>query len=173
MVVQARSHGLMWQGAAMSVREAAMYNTFQVIHVLAATVWVGGAIFHIFASAQMVGASPAVARRWAQLGDAAGQWYYSPAAVVTLLAGIGAVLAGDLDWGEPFISIGFTGIVASLAIGFAWIRPNIARMVAELEGAAPDPTVLAGIGGRIRVATMTNAAVLVVVVWAMVTRPGG
>lgn len=150
-----------------------MYETLQVIHVVAATVWVGGAVFHLFASAQLASAPPPVRVWWAELGDAAGRLFYMPAALVTLLAGIGTVVVGDLDWGEPFISIGFAGVVVSLGLGMGLIRPTALRLIDEARGDTPDPSRLAALGDRMRMLSTTNAVVLLVVVWAMVARPGG
>ena len=149
-----------------------MYTTFEVIHVVAAVAWVGGAVFHLFASTRLVGSPPAVMDRWARFGDEAGRQYYTPAAIVTLLAGIGMVVVGDVSWSAPFISIGFTGIALSLLIAFGRIRPTALAMIEELDAEAPDPARLQELGGRMRLASTANAVVLLVVVWAMVARPG-
>lgn len=151
----------------------AIYTTFEVIHVIAATAWVGGAVFHLFASMRLVGSPPAVMDRWARFGDEAGRRFYSPAAMVTLLAGVGMVLVGNLSWGEPLVSVGFLGVILSLGIAFGRIRPTALAMIAELDAERPDPVRLAELGGRIRLASTANALVLLVVVAVMVVRPGG
>lgn len=149
-----------------------MYDTLQTIHVLAAVVWVGGGVFHVFASAQLDGASPEVMERWAAVGQRAGQVYYGPAAILTLLAGIGMVLVGDISWGEPFISIGLGGVAASIVLGAVLVERASKELTAEIEGGGGDPERVAELTLRIRMLSVADVAILTVVIWAMVVQPG-
>lgn len=152
-------------------REQRVYDTFQVIHVVAAVAWVGGGIFHVFASAQLAGAPPELLGHWAALGEKAGRYYYSPAAIVTLLAGIGMVVVGGLSWGEPIVSVGFTGVLASLVLGAVLVRRTSGQLATAVHDGA-DAATIAGLRGRLRTYSVLNVAVLVIVVAVMVVRPG-
>lgn len=149
-----------------------MYDILQTIHVLAAVVWVGGAVFHVFASGQLAGATPETSLWWAEIGERAGQRYYMPASILVLLAGIGMVLVGDLSWGEPVVSVGFGGIVVSAIIGAVFITRASEALVAELTSERPDAGRLASLGRRIRSLSLLDTAVLAIVIWVMVVRPG-
>ncbi len=152
-----------------------MYDTLQTIHVIAAVAWVGGGIFHVFASAQLAGSPPEMMRRWGEVGAAAGQRFYGPAAVVTLLAGIGMVLAsqGGVSWSDPFISIGFAAVALSFVLGAVLTERASRELTEEASSASPDPARLAALSARVRLLSMLDVAVLLVAVWAMVVRPGG
>jgi len=150
-----------------------LYEVLKFVHVMAAIVWIGGATFHIYASTQLAGASSTVELRWAEVGEASGQHYYMPASVVTLLAGVGMVLATDtIGFGEAWILLGFAGIVASAVIGAVFIERASRDMAVELQSDVPDPGELAGLASRIRTLSLVDVSFLTVVVWAMVARPG-
>lgn len=149
-----------------------MYDTLQTIHVIAAIAWVGGSLFHLFAATQVTASPSPLVPLWAGLGDTAGRLYYGPAAAITLLAGAGAVAVGEPDWSDPFIGIGFAGVAVSLVIGFGLIRPTGRRLQAAIQATPPDPEELAALGGRVRNFSILNSVVLLVVVWAMVVKPG-
>lgn len=148
-----------------------MYDTFQVVHVIAAVAWVGGGIFHVFASAQLASAPPTTLGHWAAVGEQAGRVYYAPAAVVTLLAGIGMVIVGGLSWGEPIVSVGFAGVAASIVLGAVLVERASADLADAVEhGASPER--VTALRRRIRTYSVLDVAVLLVVVAVMVVRPG-
>ena len=147
-----------------------MYDVLQSIHVIAAIAWVGGGIFHVFASTQLAGAPPETMGHWAQVGERAGQVYYGPAAVLTLLAGIGMVLVGDLSWGQPLVSVGFTGVALSFVLGAVLTERASKELTAELDGG--DTGRIASLQQRIRMYSVLDVVVLLVVVVVMVVQPG-
>jgi hypothetical protein len=148
-----------------------MYDTFEVIHVIAAVAWVGGGIFHVFASGQLAAAPPATLGHWAAVGEQAGRVYYAPAAVVTLLAGIGMVVVGDLSWGEPIVSVGFAGVAASILLGAVLTERASKDLAAAVEDGAGSER-LTALRRRIRTYSVLDVAILLVVVAVMVVRPG-
>lgn len=150
-----------------------LYEVLKFVHVMAAIVWIGGAAFHIFASTRLAGAPGPVALHWAEVGEASGQRFYMPASVVTLVAGVGMVLVADtIGFGEPWILVGFGGIVSSIVLGAVFVERATREMAVELRSDTPDQGTLAALAGRIRTLSALDVAVLTVVVWAMVSRPG-
>ena len=148
-----------------------MYDTFQVIHVIAAVAWVGGGIFHVFASAQLAGAPSEMLGHWAAIGEEAGRKYYSPAAILTLLAGIGMVVVGDIGWGEPIVTVGFAGVVASIVLG-AVLTERASKELAMAVEAGAGPERITALRSRIRLYSVLDVVVLTAVIVVMVVRPG-
>lgn len=96
-----------------------------------------------------------------------------PASIVTLVAGVGMVLVADtIGFAEPWILVGFGGIVSSIVLGAVFVERATREMAVELRSEAPDPGTLAALCSRIRTLSALDVAVLTVVVWAMVARPG-
>lgn len=152
-----------------------MYMTLQVIHVLAAAIWFGAAV----ALNIMLG-------RLSAAGDnpgkavVAGQatWFskgvFDPAAIITLLAGIGMVLASDgvISFGDLWITIGFVGIILTLGIGHGMITPTVKKLRAVMESEGPGSPNAEPLEKRVGLLSMIDILILVVVIWAMVTQPG-
>lgn len=147
-----------------------MYDVLQTIHVIAAVAWVGGGIFHTFASAQLAGAPPEALRRWYEVDQVAGNRYFAPAAITTLLAGIGMVLVSDLAWSEPFIGIGLGGVAVSIVLGAGFQERTGKELLAALDDG--DQGRVEDLQERLRMLFWIELVVLLVVVWAMVARPG-
>lgn len=152
-----------------------MYMTLQVIHVLAAAVWFGAAV----ALNIMLG-------RLSTAGDNAGKavvagqatWFsrgvFDPAAIVTLLAGIGMVLASDgaISFGDMWITIGFAGVILTLGIGHGMISPTVKKLQNVMQTEGPDSPNAPPLEKRIAMLSMIDILILVIVIWAMVTQPG-
>ena len=150
------------------------FELWKFLHVLFAIAWLGGG-FGIFVlqgrlrkAEDRVGLM-AVGRQM----DGFAKTYYSPASAGALITGIAAVAASDgYSYTDTWILIGFIGIAVTLGIGFGLIAPAGRQLVAEADKTPPDPGVMAALSGRLRTLTLINLTVLVVVVWAMVTKPG-
>lgn len=151
-----------------------MYTTLNVIHVLAAAVWFGAAVAlnimlgRLSAAGDNIGKG-VVARQatWFSKG------VFDPAAIITLLAGIGMVLAsnGDLSFGDTFITIGFTGIILTLGIGHGMITPTVKKLQATMENEGPDSPNIEPLEKRVAMLSAIDILILVVVIWAMVAKP--
>jgi uncharacterized membrane protein len=151
-----------------------MYSTLQVIHVLAAAIWFGSAV----ALNIMLG-------RLSAAGDRSGQavvvgqatWFskgvFDPAAIVTLLAGIGMVLTSDgaLSFGDLWITLGFTAVILTLGIGHGMITPTVKKLRAVIESEGPDSPNAGPLEKRIAMLSMLDILILVVAIWAMVVKP--
>jgi len=152
-----------------------MYTTLQVIHVLAAAIWFGAAV----ALNIMLG-------RLSAAGDRAGQavvtgqatWFgksvFDPAAIVTLLAGVGMVLTSDgaLSFGDLWITLGFTAVILTLGIGHGMITPTVGKLRSVIESEGPDSPNVGPLEKRIAMLSMLDILILVVAIWAMVVKPG-
>lgn len=151
-----------------------MYTTLKVIHVIAAIIWIGaGTAFSIMNARISSRKDEEAARVLGAEGEFFGKGVFMPASIVTLLAGVGMVLASDgaIGFGEPWIGIGFAGIIISTLIGAVLIT----RATDSLNDAAKagDTATVTAMQQRLGVLGATDLVVLYIVVWAMVVRPGG
>ncbi len=150
------------------------YEILKFVHVLAVIAWVGGAIAIYVLQARLGAAGDrqglmALGRQMEDMG----KLYYSPMAAVTLVTGIWMVATTEgLSFEEAWVVIGFAGIVITLAVGLGVVAPTGKKLLAESQSPQPDGAAIASYASRIRVLSLVNIAVLVVVVWSMVARPG-
>lgn len=169
-----------------------MYTTLKFIHVMASIVWIGSGVALLTVTAGMVRARDyagvaALGRQSEKLGTR----LFAPSAVVTLVAGVAMVVVGDLSFGSAWIVIGLVGVAASFVFGAVLGERAQAQLLQTLvprvtEGAAPagaavdDPPTRPAIDDaavdaarrRLLVVSSTDVAILSVVVWVMVAKPG-
>jgi uncharacterized membrane protein len=142
----------------------------KLIHVLAAIVWVGGNVLTVIHGARAGASSdPADRIRFAKDALVSGR-VFAASGILTLIAGVWMVLREEF-WGfdQAWISIGFIGILLGAILGPAFYAPQAKALIAESE--AGDPAAEAR-GRRIGQVSTLEVLVLLVVVWAMVFKPG-
>ena len=143
-------------------------------HIGAATIWVGGG-----ATLALMG------WRAARIGDLGlltafgrsvqylGLRLLMPAMVILLIAGLALVRAEAHEFGEPWVLIGLGGFVLAFLIGAIYLcRTGIelGRVVAETS---PDPSRMRTVVMRWVAGYAVILAILVVVLWDMIAKPGG
>lgn len=150
-----------------------LYELLVIVHVLAAAVWIGGGVtFTLLASRAWASRDDARVLELTRMGDHVGTRMFAPAAFVLLGAGIWAVAEGNWEWGDAWVSIGFAGWIIGFLIAIGWHSAEgrrIREAVDEGGAAGPRARRIATTG---MVVGLVELAVLVVVVWAMVAKPG-
>lgn len=150
-----------------------LYEWLVLIHIVMAVVWVGGGVtLNILAIRTRRSNDP---DRLVALGRDAewlGMRVFMPASILLLIVGIWAASEGDWEFSQAWISIGFAGYAVSFLAGVLFFGPESGRIakLVEAEGAA-SPTVQARLG-RLLTFTRIELVVLLVVIWAMVAKPG-
>ena len=149
-----------------------MYNVFQFLHVSAAIIWLGSGFGLVALNAVMTKGDRTTAMAVGRHMETLGPRLFGPAAMGTLLFGILTVLAADsISFGDPWIGIGFAGVALSLVIVGLSNGVN-KRLVQAMEAHGPDSPEAASAAGRARLLNYVDLALLFIVVWAMVTKPG-
>jgi uncharacterized membrane protein len=149
----------------------ALYLTFKFLHVLAVIVWVGGAITGTILNARVTAAEDAAAARaFAAHNEFFGRAVMGPAALATLLTGIGLMIVGRT--GAPlWIFWGFVGVVGSMVIGGGMLGRWGQRLGQLRSSASPDARAIADLEQRMRVWTWITLLLLLTTVAAMVFKP--
>lgn len=150
-----------------------LYELLVIVHVLAAALWIGGGVtFALLAGHAWGSRDDARALELSRMGDFVGTRMFAPAAFVLLGAGVWAVAEGDWDWGDAWVSIGFAGWLIGLLMALGWHSAEgrrIREAVADGGATGPRARRVARTG---MVVGLVEIATLVVVVWAMVAKPG-
>ena len=143
----------------------------KLIHIVAAIVWVGGGSFLTLYGLRLAGAEAVDRTAYARSMLFAGR-VFMVASIVALAAGVWLVLAEDL-WGfdQAWISIGFLGIIVGAVLGPAFYGPQSEGIISDIEKA--DTAAADARSSRIRLVSSVEMVILLVVVWAMVYKPGG
>lgn len=146
-------------------------GTILTIHILSAAVWIGTAVFFMYAGPRFRAIGGAAVAGWVQVALDAISRVISPAAILTLLTGIVMVLTEDAwSWGDAFVWIGIGVFVVVLSVGIGWSAPNMQRALTALE-TGDMPTVGASMK-RVANGGLLMTALLVFAEFAMVFRLG-
>ena len=151
-----------------------MYEGLKFLHVLAAVVWVGGAV-SVQIMALMAQKSPDTGRMVAFTSDAEklGQRVFFPTSMILLIVGIIMVVKEDfLAFGDTWIVIGLGGFLFSAVTGAAFLGPESGRLAKLIEAKGPEDSEVRARIQRIFLISRIELVVLIVVIWAMVTKPG-
>lgn len=144
-----------------------------LVHVVAVIVWLGGAFMLglLFERAQR-SKDESTVLGLARMGEFLGKAVFNPAGIITLAAGVWLVIEADFDFAEAWISIGFLGIATGAILGMAFYPKAFRQVQAgiEADGLLSNDTLAAL--RRLRLVSTLEWAFLVVVVWAMVFKPG-
>ena len=151
-----------------------LYETLNLIHVVAVIVWIGGSIMiTLLLTRTRAERDTAAVQGLLGQGDFVGRFVFNPAGIITLAAGIWMVIDGPWEFSEAWISIGFVGIASGALLGALYYPRQFRAAGAALEGGAAleDTTVVTPLN-RLRTVAMAEMGLLLVVVWAMITKPG-
>src|ERR687887_2339157 len=115
------------------------YTFFKSVHVVAAAVWVGGAVMLQALAFRILRTGDA--RRQAEFAkdsEVVGMRVFIPATWILLLAAIGLMVNLDLSWGQNWIVFGLIAFALSFAIGAGFIGPESGRIAAVIERDGPE-----------------------------------
>jgi uncharacterized membrane protein len=152
-------------GEAMTLGE-----TYKLIHVLAAIVWVGGGTLALVFTWRALGAEREHRLGYARDMEALANRVFAPASVIALVFGILMVLDIDaFEFSQTWILIGIIALAASVVVGIGFFGPQTKRLVSEIESSDPKAE---GRLALIAKMSVLDVGLLYVVVWAMVAKPG-
>ncbi len=150
------------------------YTGLKFVHVLAAVVWVGGAVATNIIGTRIRATGDGT--RLAAFGrdtEWLGTHLYLPASLVVLVFGILTALKGHYSFGKPWLLIGIAGVVATAITGSAFLGPELKRIAGVVDArGANDPEAVRRLSRLIAVARI-DLVVLLFVIFAMVTKIGG
>ncbi len=147
-----------------------LFEIYKFVHITTAMIWVGGGVLGVVYTERAKKAGAVHRLGIARDLEFVALRVFNPAAIVTLIFGILMVLELDgFEFSQAWILMGIGGVALSAALGMGYLGPQAKRLVGELE--AGDARGEARLTAVSRVA-LFDVVVLLVVVWAMVFKPG-
>ncbi len=148
---------------------AGFSGILKLIHILFATVWVGGNVLLLVLGVRALKTDAATRIHFAEEALPATR-AFAVAALVALASGVWLVIREDA-WGfdQAWISIGFTGMLLGFILGPAFYAPQTRAFIAEEE---TGDSAAGSRNRRIGRVAAVETIVLLVVVWAMIYKPG-
>lgn len=149
-----------------------LYDILQFVHVVAAIVWVGGAIlFHLLGERAVASDDPVRVQAMLNDSEHLAKRFFAPASMTVLIFGVITTINGGIGFEEPWIVGGIAGIVISIVIGAGMIGPTSARLAQRMPTSGLDDEIRAGLG-KIRMLSRIDVLILLIVVFLMVVKPG-
>ena len=148
-----------------------LYKLLLFVHVLAAAVWVGGAVMLKVQSGRALKSDPDRAAELAVETERVGTSILMPASIVLLVAGLWMVFEGDIGFDPLWVKLGLAIYVISAVAGAVFIGP-LYKQVGELraERGAGDSELTARLQ-RISNLSWIDLALLVAAVYVMTVKP--
>lgn len=147
-----------------------MRDVLLFLHIAGVAGWIGGGMFGIYAGGQLAKAGGESGGRALEIIYERATVYYGTVFVLVVGSGVGLVLSEDAwGWGDTFIWIGIGAIVLSGIWEGLFGRTSGETLIKELKasGTASSATVK-----KWRFVGWADIAILLVAVWAMVTKIG-
>jgi uncharacterized membrane protein len=148
------------------------YGLFKAIHVTSAVLWVGGGIMlTILAIVAERSNDPLQIANVARQAATVGEKFFAPIGLVTFLMGLAMMLNTNWGWGHFWIVIGLIGYAATFGIGIGLISPTVKKLHAVIETNGPTHPDSIALIKRVMLIARVDAALLLIVVLDMVTKP--
>lgn len=140
-----------------------MRDFLLIVHILSAAAWIGGGLFSLASFPKL--ARDVGLRKLGALDESIGSKFFGSAIVLLLLSGIALVATSDaFGWGDAFVLIGIGVIVVEGALQGAVFGP---KMTEAYESENLDT-----FREAFRTSGAASLALVVLAVWAMVTKIG-
>lgn len=147
-------------------------DILKFLHVFFAIVWVGGGIMLQILLGRARAAGPETMAHFNAMAEWTSSRIFMPSSFLTAGFGIATVAVGGYDWGAPWIGMGFGGFILSGLIGMAVLGPTARKMKTLIAERGPTDPVVAHMGRRLGLFGRVDLVILIVVVFAMVTKLG-
>ncbi|HEV2754272.1 MAG TPA: DUF2269 family protein [Actinomycetota bacterium] len=148
-----------------------LYELLKFLHVLAAAIWVGGAVLLRVQSSRAMGMDRERAAALAIETSEVGTKLLMPASIVLLVAGLWTAFEGGYGLEPLWVKLGLVIYVVSAVAGAVFLGP-LYKQVGELQGQRPadDPEVTSRLQ-RISTLSWIDLGLLVLAVFVMVVKP--
>ena len=146
------------------------YSIVKFLHIVSATLWVGGGfvLFLLGVLAERAGNVEDKLQAMRASGQLGGR-FFAPMSMLTLLFGL-IMCAFWVGFSDLWIIIGLVGYATTFSIGMFIFKPTGERMGTMIAKGGVTPSVLA-IGQRMMSAARFDYAVMLVIVADMVLKP--
>ena len=151
---------------------ATWYDFWKLLHVLAAIVWVGGALMLNILAALAIRSKLAGRRaEFAREAEKVGMRLFAPTGLLLVIMGF--VLVEEGGWGyHLWVILGLVAYGLSFLTGLLFIGPESGRIGKAIETEGPESPAVAARIDRILLVSRIELVILFLVVVDMVLKPG-
>ena len=111
-----------------------LYELFKIIHILAASAWVGGALLTQFQAARALKMGGADLEHFMWEQQKVGPRFFAPMSLIVVIAGVVMVIDSGIDFEDLWIAIGIAAFVATFITGMFVLKPRVEKIVELLQG---------------------------------------
>jgi uncharacterized membrane protein len=148
------------------------YSWLEAVHVLAAVMWVGGAVMlTLLGLLTLAERDPVRMTQFARQVAFLGGRYFPPLSLMVVGFGFWMVEHADLGYDETWIRIGIAGWIASFVIGAGYLGPHASKLAKLLESRSPEDGEVQALIRRILLVARIDAVLLLFIVFDMAARP--
>ena len=149
-----------------------LYPVLKFIHIAAVVCWIGGGVLLSLLVEQVRrGGNAAELTSMIDRMEWFGPRYFMPLSFVTLIAGIGLTQIG-WSFSQAWVSIGFTGLIVSGAIGGGYLSRKGRTLKALIASKGANSAEAQAAIGQLLMVARIDLLVLTLVVADMVLKPG-
>lgn len=151
---------------------ATTYDWYLAVHILAAVVWVGGALAtQVFAIRAMNANDGPRLAGFAQDASWIGMRIFLPSSLILVIFGFMLAGEGNWDW-EAWLVIALLVWIASVVVGATFLGPESGRVGELIAREGPDSPAARARLQRLFLVSRIELVLLIVVVLDMVLKPG-
>jgi len=148
------------------------YDWLMTAHVLAAVMWVGGAVMLTLLGLMTIGlGDPVRLAQFAKQVAFLGGRYFPPLSLMVVGFGFGMIEKAGTGYSATWIQIGIAGWAASFVIGAGYLGPRAKRLATLLDERAADDQEVQSLIERILLVARFDALLLLFVVLDMTAKP--
>jgi uncharacterized membrane protein len=149
------------------------YQFYLTVHILAATIWVGGATAtQVYAVRAQATRDPERLAGFASDAEFVGRTIFAPSAVALVIFGFLLVHEGNWGYGSGWIDIAIAVWIASFAVGIGFLGPESGRIGKLIEQRGAEAPEVRRRIERIFLISRIELLFLLIIVVDMVTKPG-
>jgi len=148
------------------------YQVALTVHILAAVIWVGGALMlQILSVLALRSSLPGRTAEFAGEAEVVGTRLFLPTSLILL--GLGFYLVHSGHWGyHLWVWLALMGFAFSFLTGFGFLAPESKRIKNLLETQGPESSEAKDRIKRILMISRVEAVILILIVVDMVLKPG-
>jgi len=147
------------------------YLIIKLLHVLTATVWVGGGFVFMVAAEVAQRAPGPVYGGFSAVGARLGNLVFVPAAMLTLLLGIVLTIM-SWSFGDLWILLALVGIAVSIGLGLIVIKPGSDKIAELAQSEGPDSPRVRDMSAALLHRGRFDLVLMAVIIADMVFKPG-
>lgn len=150
-----------------------MYDVLKTVHILAAIAWAGSNIGFVILSWRLQKANdPNVVNGFIRGVEWMGLRVFMPLSLVALIFGSWLVTEGSWSWSSAWIIIGLLGFLATFFTGLLLLSPNMKKLNEVVANDGTGTPEYQKLINRLTLTTRIDASVFIIVILAMVLKPG-